>query len=305
MGKSFVTRMGCIALLSLALWPVTTAQADEPLPGFTAPFRQVTVTAVQPGRIATLGAQEGQAVAAGHVLVQLDDAVQRSQVAIAEAQAESLLAIRLAEVRQEHADRELKRVKTLEAQSAVSAKEVSDAEAAAAETTLLLEQTKFEHGQALRELALQQARLEEYAVAAPLAGVVVEQLKEVGDTVEENEPVVTVVQLDPLVVTLACPLVDARALERGDHFYVAFGDSAAEQRVGTVAYVSPVADAASQTVKVKLHVPNADGRWWAGMRVRVDLTSTPTAADIKRNERELRCEASAATPTTLTSAKTR
>ena len=45
----------------------------------------------------------------------------------------------------------------------------------------------------------------------------------------------------------------------------------AEARVGEVVFASRIADAASQTLKVKVHVPNGPGDWLVGMQVNIDF----------------------------------
>ena len=113
--------------------------------------------------------------------------------------------------------------------------------------------------------------MDELSLEAPFRGYISERLKEVGDTVEEREAILTVVQLDPLVVELDCALGDTPRLRAGQRVRIAPLDVSQAARVGEVYFVSKVADPASQTFKVKIWVPNADNSWAAGVRVAVDL----------------------------------
>ncbi len=271
--------------------------AGELLTGFTAPMQRVTLAPVQTGRIADISVAEGEVVPAGTLMLQLDDRVQVQRVAIARALAESTLEIELAKVRRDQAARELERLTALDRTSAASSKELSDAQANAAATAVELAQAEFQHTQAQREYELQRRLLDELSVRAPFDGYIAERLKEVGDTVEEREGVFTLVQLDPLEVTFDCPLDELGHLQAAQHVLVARPDDGTE-RVGEVAFVSRVAHAASQTAKVKLHVPNADSAWIAGMRVHVDLAARPTAAQIQETQRQLRASRARTAPRT-------
>ncbi len=241
---------------------------SEPLAGFTAPAQTVTLAALTTGRIAEITVAEGAYIPAGAVAVRLDTTVQERRVALAAAQAESTLELQLAEVRLAKARRESERLQSLATSAAITVQELEDAAADLRAAELELEAARFRHAQAQRELALQQALLDELILRAPLSGYVVERRREVGDTVEEREGVLTLVQLDPLEVVLSCPLAVAGALRVGATAVVTPAAGGAS-RAATVVFVSPVVDAASQTCRVKLHVPNPRADWKAGVRVTV------------------------------------
>jgi len=277
----FLASAACIVLGlgNLAVWAADGDGSVEPVAvrapavvtGFTVPVRTVTLAALQTGRIADIPIPEGQLVQADQASVLLDDTVQQRRVSIAKAQAESIVEIELAQVRLSQMERELARIESLGDDSFASTKELSDARAEVDAARLSLAKAEFEHAQALREYELQSALLDELCIKAPFTGYVVEHLKEVGDTVEEREGILTVVQLDPLVIELDCPLTLAPRVHETDNVLVTPVDALAEPRTGRVEFVSRVADAASQTLKIKIHVSNGDATWVAGMQVGVDL----------------------------------
>lgn len=289
-----------VAALALTCIPLSVGAGREPVArlapvdaatvtGFTAPSRAITLATVRTGRIAELPAAEGAAVQTGDVVVRLDDAVQRQRVHIAQGVADSTLEIELAQVKIVIAHSDLDRLTAARANSAATATELTSAEAEVKSATLELERAKFRQDQAVRELALEQAMLDEFAIKAPFSGFVTEHLKQVGDTVEDREGIARLVQIDPLVVTVDCPIKEAAALRPGSAGAVTPPEGFGPPRTGAVVFVSPVADAASQTLKVKLHVPNADARWVAGMRVEVkfagDAPTFPAARSDASGER--------------------
>ena len=116
--------------------------------------------------------------------------------------------------------------------------------------------------------------LREFRLRAPFSGYVTRHLKQVGETVDQLEGIVTLVQLDPLRVLVDCPLAMEQSVFLGDAVSIRLGEAPGEQRVGTVVLVSRVADGASQTFRIKLTVDNADGAWVAGAKVSVVFGAT-------------------------------
>lgn len=248
----------------------------DSLVGFTAPARLATLAAVAPGRLVDVAVKEGQQVAAGTLLFRMDDDVQQRRVAVAQAAAGSTVELELAQLELREAQRELDRIKALGADSA-SSKERGDAAARVDQAALLVAQAEFKHGQAQRELAYQQALLDELHIRAPFDGYVAAIVRQAGDTLEEQAPVITLAQLDTLEVEVDCPLSIAARLAAEAEVAVQPADALAATRSGHVTFLSRVADPASQTVKLKINVANADGAWLAGMRVSVRC-APPAAA---------------------------
>jgi multidrug resistance efflux pump len=89
--------------------------------------------------------------------------------------------------------------------------------------------------------------LKEFRLFAPFDGYVFEHLKHAGETVNELEGIVTLVQLNPLKVVVDCPVALAASVAVGDRFRVAPVDRRLSPRVGTVMLTSRTADGGSQT----------------------------------------------------------
>ena len=256
------------------------ACAVDVLCGFTSPFRTVTLAAVDAGRIKDIPIDEGDCVKAGDVAVLLDDSVQQQRVKIAEALALSILEIELARVESVQLLWELEQLEKLNNDSYTSVNELTQARAAANSAKLALKQAEFKHEQACREHVLQQALLDELTLKAPFAGYISERMKEIGDTVEEREGVLTLVRLDPLVVALDCPIELVSQVRAGRPVLVQPVADGALPRAGEISFISKVADPASQTFKVKILIPNSDRAWMAGMRVKVDFEQSPLARNV-------------------------
>ncbi len=246
--------------------------------GITAPFREVTLAAVHPGRIARIQAEEGTFVSAGDTIFELVDDMQHARTAMAKGKADSTLPVELAKAVWDREKQELDRLVRLHCDSNASSKELDDARSAEEIARIEYALAKFEQRQAQLAYEREKALLDEYRADAPFAGYVVEHLSHIGETVDESEGVVKLVQLDPLLVSHDCPVAAAVSLSPGDRVQVRPVDERWEPRIGTVVVASRVADGASQTFKVKLTVPNADGAWMSGLKTSVAVIPDVTPA---------------------------
>ena len=256
--------------------PSDPATSGTILTGMTAPHWTATLGAVMPGRIARIAVVEGQHIQEGQLLVALDDRVQRMRTEIAHAASKSRLRIDLVRARMQRTERDVERLAQLRGAHSASTRELADAESAVTIVRLELELAEFEHEQAVREYHRQRFLLEQLTVRAPFSGYVAPLHKQVGEIVDEREDVVTVVRLDPLEVVVDAPLHFLPTLQIGDTVPVLPVGDAWTERKGTIVLVGPVADPASQTVRVKLTVANPERGWIAGMKVRVHFVPTPS-----------------------------
>ena len=249
--------------------------AIERVIGVVQPFRTARLAPVGQGRIASIAAAEGTQVMAGDPIFSLADQVQQVRVRIAKAKAETTLSVELAQARWEQARQERDRLADLHGEANATPKEYSDAVSEEAITRLEFEQARFQHDQDVLAYQLEQARLDELHIRVPFGGYVSRQTKEVGETVDEREFVVTLVQLNPLLVAVDCPLALAPLVHPNDRLTVRPMDDHWAPRQGTVTLINAVADAASQTFKVKLSIDNEDGGWTSGMKVTVEFPKRP------------------------------
>ncbi len=252
--------------------------AVETVLGITAPAKTAVVGAVHPARIAHILIEEGGSVLEGDLLIELEDAVQRRRTEIAKAEADSTLGIDLAREKWKHAKSELERLTKLEAQNQASPKELIDAKAEAEITRIQLDMAQVDHEQDLRAYQREQAILDDYRIRAPFSAYVSVQHKHDGETVDQLEGILTLVQLDPLHVTVDCPLSLAPSVRIGDRVLVRPSEPSVSPRHGTVTLTHRVADGASQTFKVRVALENEDAAWMSGLKVAIDFPLPKTTA---------------------------
>lgn len=271
---------GSALLISLLLWQIAPParhanSASNTAAGFTAPRRMAILAAAEPGRLQRLLVKEGEFVEEGQLIASLDDDTQKARLEISKHRAESQLLVDQAGIKQRRFDEDRARIEELRTKGKASEAELIAAQADSDIARVQFKLAHWEHQQDQLDVALQSRALERLAVRAPFAGFIGERLHEVGESVETRDGIVRLVELDTLLIVVDFPLAAAVGLRPGDALRVIPIDKGFDSRNGSVEFVNRLADAASQTVRVKLAVPNEDRRWIAGMRVNVELSPSP------------------------------
>jgi RND family efflux transporter MFP subunit len=251
--------------------------AEDALAGKTAPVQVAIISSVQSGLIERLAVKEGDRVSRGQVLVELASDLQRAALAISKSKAESQIEVRAAETRLEEAQRRYDKMKDLIGEAAASRDEFEEATSRLILAKRELETAQFEIAQALRQYDYDEIRLRERTLISPIDGYVVERFKHPGEAVDEIEPLLHVVQVDPLVVQVECPLEKHGKIEVGDKAQVNVEVDEQSSREGTVTFLSKLGNPGSHTFRMKLEVPNPKHDWIAGMKVWVSLPQRQVA----------------------------
>lgn len=276
---TFPATTGAVILGALALLAPGPHPAPGAPPGDDAPWIEAVTQAQTdlelaftiPGLVNEVLVAPGDLVEAGRTLVRLDDREVAGTVALLRVRAESVLAIQEAEALLGLARNELARVEQAHAQGAVSDYEVERARLDVTRREVALARAQQEKQEALIQLEQAVASADRYALRTPVGGVVEQVVIEQGETVQELQPVVRVVSVDPLRIDVAAPLEQTLTLGVGSPVLVAWAEGKAQgQGLGTgrVVHVASVADAASGTRLVRVRLPNP-GLAPAGARVKV------------------------------------
>ena len=282
-------------------------------------MRTVDLAIEESGRLAEVLVYEGATVKAGEVIARLDDRRQRlafeksqNQVAIAQAQLALLEAgarteqidvaranLKAAQEALALSDRNCKREKQLG--SATSAQQrdqicsqakvdAAQKEAAQKQLDLLLAGTRAEEitiskaNLAAAQTAMADAKraLDNCALVAPSNGVIRTRLKEPGDMVTSNAPVFELALMDPLWVRAWVDEVNLSRIKMGDKVNVYSDSFPNAPFMGTVGFISTVAEFTPKTVQteslrtslvyeVRLTVEDPDGKLRLGMPVTVQV----------------------------------
>jgi RND family efflux transporter MFP subunit len=187
---------------------------------------------------------------------------------LAKAKAELDATIKGKRAEMEFAERGKQRKKELYEKKTLSAQEWDEAET----KRILAELALNEALEAKRIAELEYKRsvevVKRMSIRSPINGVVVERLLSLGEYVE-NQPIMTLAQIDPLHVEVIMPVSTLGSVKVG-----MFAEVRPEAPVGgvykaKVTIVDKVVDAASGTFGVRLELPNPDYKLPPGLKCKV------------------------------------
>ena len=233
--------------MSFAGWIVTVSAAfllraiadESAILGYTEPFKTITLSSAEPGVIAEMLVEEGAQVKKTQVLARLETATLHAELEIAKAEAKL----------------QSTRLKRLEELS--SANRSTPEELDRARTDLTIKEAQ------VRKI---QAQIETRTLRSPVDGIVTEIKRDPSEAISVANPhVLTVVQVDKLLVNLFLPPTRAATLSPGAMVNLQLLDENGTVPA-VVQFVSPITDAASGTVRVKFVLENADGTHRSGGR---------------------------------------
>jgi len=277
------TLSGAFLLVGL-LFSITSMSAiasesvpDEALDCLIEPWVVSDVGSPAQGIITKLLVDRGQSVRKGQPLAQLESELEHSDVALAEARAETKSEILAREAELTLAQLDLERLEDLHRQNMIPAQQRDEATAryqiANAALTKALENQKIQQ----LELIRMQRQYARRILTSPLDGVVVSQLAYLGEFVYDN-PVVTIASLDPLRVEVILPARMFGTIAEGDVARVYPELDTGNALVSTVDAVDAILDSRSGTFGIRLKVSNPNNRIPAGQRCQITFGPALAAA---------------------------
>nr|WP_228550752.1 efflux RND transporter periplasmic adaptor subunit [Endozoicomonas sp. OPT23] len=220
--------------------------------GETQPDRTITVTAEMAARVTAVSGKRGQLVKRGDDIAALYQGSLPQQVKAAEARVSQT---------------------SIDYQSALSLKDSNHI------ARNRLAQLEVDKSQADSELARLKVMLANTQLRAPVSGVLNERFTEQGDFVDKGKPVATILDLDPLIVSVSLPQGDVGKLTTGDSAKILYLDG--QQVTGKIRYISSQSDQGTKTYQVEIAINNPGMAKPAGMSVEAELMlETVTAIKI-------------------------
>ncbi len=234
------------------------------------PNQVVQVGSPAAGVIESLLVERGDVVQLGQPVVQLNATVERAALAVARERAlqngDSVVATSSSEL----ARRELMRGEELHARQFVSKTYLDKLRAEAGVAEGRNDQAREKKTLASREADLAAAQLAQRTVRAPISGVVLERLMSPGEFVDQK-PMLRLAAIDPLRVDVLVPASAFGTVDVGMVAAVVPELLNRKAHTATVKTVDRVIDAASNTFRVRLELPNPGNALPAGLRCKVDL----------------------------------
>jgi RND family efflux transporter MFP subunit len=239
---------------------------------FTQPSRMIDLAAAVGGIVKIVDADEGTAVKANDPVVHLDDSTEALTVRIAKLIAEDKSKEEGTRATMEQADYEAK-VTTQLAGEHVEAELLMHQKVAAAEVAKFeYEAAKKAREKAVMDLEGAKINLERRTIRTPLPGLVTRMPKDPGEAVQPLETVAQIAVTDPLNILIHPPARLLGLFRVGQTLQVELLEPERRTITAKVELVNDIVEPASNTFRVRLLVPNADGHVPAGVKTRVTIT---------------------------------
>jgi RND family efflux transporter MFP subunit len=223
------------------------------------------------GVIARLDVDRGDIVRKNQVLGKLEDSVEAAALALARAKATNEYAIKSIGARLEFLHRKQGRADQLVARAVVAQATLDEAESDAKVAEQQMQEAQLNLGLARIEVQHAEAVLAQRTLLSPLDGVVVDRLLQPGEYRNDQSPVLTLAQIDPLRVEVFVPIRYFGQIRAGTEAKVRPEEPIGGINSATVTVVDRVLDAASGTFGVRLSLPNPTLALPAGIRCKIQF----------------------------------
>lgn len=239
---------------------ISTVIEDIHAVGTLRPNESLFVAPEIPGRVAKIHFTEGEKVKAGDVLVELDAAILRAEMA----KAKSDLAL---------AKANYDRASTLASQGNASLRTRDEGQAA------------FLAAQA--NLTLATERLQKATLTAPLTGVIGLRNVSVGAYISAGDKLVELSDVDTLKVDFRVPELQLANLKPGQSIRITADAIPNKEFDGTIYAIDPTVDINGRAIRLRARVPNSDGALSPGLFARVKIIVEQRAGAIMVSESAL------------------
>ena len=234
------------------------APAEVTTGGITKPSVHAKLALPQFGQVLELPVKEGDVVKKGGVLLRQDDRQERAALEALKLEAESTVRIEAAEADLKIKQVQHKRYEELAKSGNAGPTEVEEAWVKVVYADAQAKIARLENQKNKYEYERQKAKVDEMTLESPIDGIVETIEVSVGEVTDPQKPVMTVVKNDPLWVEFFLPTVQSSKLKVGQQLEVAYPGTNQWQGAKII-YKAPVADAASDTQKMRLEMPNTQG----------------------------------------------
>jgi RND family efflux transporter MFP subunit len=268
--QSFLIPVATVLFLLLTS-PAANCQDFEAV---SKPSADIVLSFVKPGRIAAVPCKEGDTVRSGELLAKQEDKADQVRVKMLAIQAADETKIEMTQAERLQKTKDLVKLEEALQKGAATDWETDHARLDVETTRIALEQARLDHEQNIRRHEEATIEFEKLHLLSPIDGYVEEVEIEVGESVQAFDPVIRVVQTDPLLIDVPVPVPLANQLSKNQPAMVIFpsanGKKGEDFVEGTIENIATVAEAASNTLRVRIKAPNSQKRP-AGERVRISF----------------------------------
>jgi RND family efflux transporter MFP subunit len=233
------------------------------------PRQTLKLSAAVVGVVRSISVDRGDQVKKGQLVAHLDSEVEEADVLIGQLRATNDADIAGAQAKLDLARQKLLRKTALQGNTYGSKAELEESQADVRVAEAQLRSAVFTRDQAILEAHRAEAQVHQRQVLSPVNGVVTHRDLGQGEYSNEQSSIVTIAEMDPLRVETYLPASLFGRVKVGDSAEVLPDPPVGGTYRGKVTVVDPVLDAASNTIGVRLELPNPDLTLPAGIHCMV------------------------------------
>jgi RND family efflux transporter MFP subunit len=239
------------------------------------PEQLLKLAAPVQGVVDSVTVSRGDRVRKGQLVAELASDVEQADVAIARLRAVNDTAIAAAQAKLDFAKAEFSRRERLLNNSFGGAAELDKARSEEKEATAKLREAVIDLNLEKLQAQRAEALLSQRRISSPVDGIVTERTLGPGEFLNDQQHILTIAQMDPLKVETFLPTSVYGQIKVGQSAEVMPEAPVSGVYPAKVVVVDQVFDAASNTVGVRLELPNPDFRLPAGIHCRVRFNGLP------------------------------
>jgi len=239
----------------------------QDLEGVTTPSADVSASFTIPALVTELRVKEGQFVKKGDILAIQDKGAEEQQLVRLKKEASATAMMDKAKVEIDYYKKDVESLREALAKGASSKKELNDSLLKLRTAELSLKEAEFNKEIAALKVKELESKITQYVLKSPVNGAVEKLSIEPGEAPKTGEEHIRIVSVKPMWVEVPVPRKIAIKLKNSGKAKVFFPDTDKAESAKII-YISPVADTASDTVRVKLEIANEKSRL-VGERVKV------------------------------------
>lgn len=246
----------------------------EMLPGIAHPLQVAEISAAADGPLWKLFVAEGDVVDSDTVLALIDNRVALASLVAAQSSANREAMLQSANAKVSLAEQFLDRIQQAARKKAASGLEVDEATSRRSEAKAALQEGLESQRDAIARMNIEQARLETFEIRAPFKGTVIKIHPHLGETVSRGAPIIKIADINLLRADLYVPLSLVSAQRIGKTVELRADLPNRPLLNAKIVFITPLIDAATQTVRVVVEIDNTAHQLLAGFAVRLSHTGT-------------------------------
>jgi RND family efflux transporter MFP subunit len=269
----FAPLLPLLANLAMTSLAIGTPAMAEDYACLIEPKQVLKLAASVQGVVASVTVDRGDRVRKGQLVAQLDSEVEEANVSIAQLRAANDTEIAASQAKLDYLRRKLARKGALSSNSYGGLAELEEAQSDVKVAEAQLRENMMNLSQAKLEAKRADGLLHQRQIVSPVNGVVTERALGEGEFRNDQAHILTIAEMDPLRVETYLPIAVYGHVKVGDVAEIMPEAPVGGSYKAKIVVVDQVFDAASNTIGVRLELPNPDLRLPAGVHCHVRLAA--------------------------------